>query len=253
MSTPEAKTTCRACSKPIRPGAVKCEACGSPQSDAVKCPLCGSVANASPESEFGYRCDVCGGPRVPVADTRVVLSGRTSDHLLRADLARHERAKARAAAMGTGVVGAGLVLFGAAATLFFGPLLGIPLVLLGMLAFGGTAFGLSRSASHGKGIQPAIDAAWESAAADVVASLGSATAPRLAEALGIPETRAEELLAQLEISNLVYAGAGGKYEANVRVVSSDESPEEARFAELEALAAAETEAEAKKATQKVGE
>lgn len=234
-----ARTTCRACSAPIAPGDNRCDACGAPQSDAIKCPLCGAVANTSPDDEFGYKCDVCGGPRIPIEDSRVTTGGREGEHLRVADKARHDRAKMRALAIGLGVVGAGLLGIGLVMALLF-PTLGVPIAVLGAFSFVGVFLAAQAGQKAGKAMPAAIDAAWEAAAAGAVDSMGTATAETLAKALGIEVTRAEELLARLEVSDLARADARGVYTTRARIAAPAEEP----LAELEAAADAKSDAEA---------
>lgn len=252
------RTTCRACSAPIAPGQNRCDACGSPQSDGIRCPLCGAVSNASPDDEFGYKCDVCGGPRIPIADSRVSTGGREGELLRKADKSRHDRAKMRALAFGLGLVGAGLLGIGLVASLLF-PSLGVPIAVLGAFSFVGVVLAFQAGQKHGKAIPASIDAAWEAAAAAALDSLGKATATDLAKALGIELSRAEELLARLEVSDLARADARGVYSTRARfAVPADDVPpvradidgeadtaaadaktDAEALAELEALAAAE--------------
>lgn len=234
-----ARTSCRACSKPIAPGENRCGACGSPQSDDIQCPLCGAVANTSPDAEFGYKCDVCGGPRVPVADSRVSTGGREGELLRVADKARHDRAKRRALAIGLGVVGAGLLGIGLVTSLLFATL-GVPVAVLGAFSFVGAYLAAQSGQRAGKAIPAAIDGAWEAAAAAAVDSLGTATAETLAKALGIELSRAEELLARLEVSDLARADGRGVYTTRARIAAPTEEP----VAELEAAAEAKSDAEA---------
>jgi hypothetical protein len=236
-----ARTTCRACSAPIAPGDNRCDACGSPQSDAIKCPLCGAVANTSPDAEFGYKCDVCGGPRIPVEDSRVSTGGREGELLRKADEARHDRAKRRALAMGLGLLGAGLLGIGLLLSLLF-PALGVPVAVLGAFSFVGTYLAFQAGQRAGKAIPAAIDAAWEAAAAAAVDSLGTATAETLAKALGIELSRAEELLARLEVSDLARADGRGVYTTRARFAAP--APLDEPIAELEAAAETKSDAEA---------
>lgn len=242
-----ASPRCRACGTDVPPGATKCPRCGTSQSTDV-CPHCGATAGASPDEELRWRCDICGGPRVPLADARIRRSGRENKALARAEAARKARAWSRAGAVvaglalaavlgvvglvaALGAVGAFQLGFGfvLAAVLTAGPLTGFLLWLV------------MRARARGKEIEPALDAAWMAVATDVVQQSKEPVTPHaLAEALRIEESQAEELLALLEASDIVrgdITDAGAlTYQPRMRV---DVGANAAAQAEAEAEAEAE--------------
>ncbi|UQA63707.1 zinc ribbon domain-containing protein [Polyangium aurulentum] len=247
-----ASARCRACGTDVPPGATKCPRCGTSQS-ADLCPHCGATAGASPDEELRWRCDICGGPRVPLADPRVRRTGRENKALERAEAARKARAWSRAGAVVTGlaltaVLGVvGIVAALGAAGAFN---LGFGFVLAALLTAGPLSGFLlwlvMRARARGKEIEPALDAAWMAVATDVVQQSKEPVTPRaLADALRIEESQAEELLALLEASDIVrgdISDAGAlTYQPRMRI---DAGADRAAQAEAEALAEAEAMQEA---------
>jgi uncharacterized membrane protein len=213
------------------------------------CPLCGATTGCSPDPEFRYRCDVCGGPRVPVHAPRKRQSAKELAALKRAENARKSRAKARGGAIAAGLSAVGVVgMLGLAGILsaIFGWNLGFWLIATGAFTAGPlaalTSWLASRSTRLSKEIPNAIDDAWMAAATDVVEQSNSAvTAASLAQALRIDEPQAEELLALLEASDLVRPEGNNAYRGRLRV-STSTTPETDQNAAAEAEAQAEAEA-----------
>jgi len=213
------------------------------------CPHCGATAGATRDAELRFRCDVCGGPRVPLEKRKLRRSGKEVSALKRAELGRKGRAKNRA-----GAVGAGVALAGAIGVLAIYGLLGvigvvnpgIGFFLAGLLTAGPLAaliaWFLARSRTRGKEIEPALDEAWLLVAADVAAQLeGPVTARALAEALPIEEPQAEELLALLEAHEIVRNDGSL---SRMRIGASPDKPGLAALEAAEAEAEAEAEANA---------
>lgn len=261
MDTATSTTPCRACSAPLTVGARKCDRCGVLQRDDVRCPHCGAVADAAPDAELLFACEACGGPRVPHDDAVAESDSAEVAALRKVESARRARAGWKAAG------------FGAAALLAFG---------LGMLGLAGLAFGaglklavvtvlfgaplaallgmaLRRISARSSEIRPALDAAWQAAASDVARrAQGALSAGELARALRIDEPRAEELLAQLDVNDMV---SGADTDAlrstpppRMRVDVPPEGPAEAEVeAEREAEADAAALPEAAQARAEKGE
>lgn len=205
------------------------------------CPHCGGTAGVSPDQEMRFKCDLCGGPRIPILAPSIRTSGKDLPALKKAEDARKGRAKARAAAIAGGVGLSFTVFTFAIFWLIFG--LGIVsgalfLTLAAPLA-GLLAWGSQKAAARGKEIQPALDAAWLAVASDVAAqSRGQLTAHDLAVAMGIDEAKAEELLAMVDVHRAVGGGARtdamAAFDAKLRVAA--ESAQAAQAAEREAMA-----------------
>ncbi len=222
------------------------------------CPLCGSSTGMTPDPQFRFACDVCGGPRVPMQAPRKRSSAKENNALKRADGIRKSRAKYRGGAIAAGVATAGAFgLFGLIAILsvVFG--WSIAWSFLGALLTAGplaalTAWLASRASARSKELPHAIDEAWMAAAIDVIEqSSQSVTAGALAKALHIEEPQAEELLALLEASDVVRADGNFAYRPRMRIEAPTTQPASDNLAaEAEAEAQAEAEALAQQQSAK---
>lgn len=207
----------------------KCTQCGAVFGEAYRCPLCHAESDIEANADLTWSCRACGGPRIPPT---AGPSPESEASLLAT--ARREQLRAGAFRAGAGfALGAGLlallvtnvVLFAisppalAKAFALFASV--VPLVL-SFLAF-------RRASAHKKDFKQALQQAWLSAAGRV-ARHGRVTAPALAEKLAIDEPRAELLLAELSVQDLIGEEAPA---ARVRVT------EEAIPEELSAAAAEE--------------
>lgn len=196
---------CRTCGREIAAEAPSCPHCGAANLEE-RCPHCGAVTTASPDKELRYRCDLCGGPRIPRSAPGIRRGRREAPFLKRANDARKARAKYRAITAVFAALGAGSTLLAALWLLIF-PLT-VPFAITWAL-FAGTAlamvlWSLGRGSAQTKEIAPAIDQAWVRAAGEVASSLPAPfTAAKLAQAMGVEEPLAEELLAQLEATDAV--------------------------------------------------
>lgn len=209
------------------------------------CPLCGSTTGCSPDPEFRYRCDVCGGPRVPVRAPRKRQGAKELASLKRAEASRKSRAKARGGAIFAGLSAIGMLgVLGLAGvvSMIAGWNLGLWIVLAGLATVGPltglTAWLASLASKRSKEIPVAIDEAWMAAATDIVEQSSEAiTAASLAKALQIDEDKAEELLALLEANDLVRPEGNHAYRGRLRVATP-------ALADVDNNAAAEAEAQA---------
>ena len=201
------------------------------------------MTTSSPDKELRYHCDLCGGPRLPRMDPSLKRPRREGPLLRRANDARKARAKYRAMALGGGALGIVSTLFAALWLLIF-PLtlpFGVAWALFGATALALIAGGLSRASSKTEEISPAISQAWLTAAGDVVARMKAPfSAAALAKAMGIDERAAEDLLAQLDASDVVRSDVteAGEvaYQPKLRV--SDAAEQSAAEEEAEAVAEA---------------
>ena len=96
--------TCRVCGTGLEPDSFRCAHCGATYGERNRCPHCGAVADVEPHKTLRYRCRVCGGPRVPLADNTIEPSGVEWPLLEEA-----QRARMRVAAWRVGREGEGLV------------------------------------------------------------------------------------------------------------------------------------------------
>jgi hypothetical protein len=167
-----------------------------------------------------------------------------------------------------------------AATVAGGLLLGFDMLLLSLvLLISGLSFGLllaglvttvplagfvlwalGRARARGREIGPALDAAWLAAATDVASQAeGAMTARDLATALGVGEAQAEELLALLEVNDVVRGAmtAGGEmaYAPRFRIAGkpgAEAEPVAIAAAEQEAIAVDEAAAEERRRAADAG-
>jgi zinc-ribbon domain len=246
--TPAAPFTsrCRSCGQEISPEAPSCPHCGA-QNLEERCPHCGAVTTSSTDKELRYKCDLCGGPRVPRLSPKL-RGGKTRrdvPFLKRANDARKSRAKYRAVATIAGVMGLGSVALSALWLLIFPATL--PFLVTAELFVGTALFlvlwAIARAGGKTKEIAPQIDQAWQRAAADAAAAMKAPfTAAMLADAMGIEESVAEELLAHLDVSDVLRSDVteAGEiaYQPKFRVDAAGPEASEAA-AEIEALAEAE--------------
>jgi hypothetical protein len=246
----ERKARCRACSAAIAADAMRCDNCGAMQKD-VKCPRCGAMAGTRVDREMRHVCEVCGAPRAPVLDARYRSTGKELAPLERAEAARRARAGYRAAAGASGALLAFSTAMILAIAAIFG--MGIAFALTSLMVMGTlvalTAWSWSRANARTKEIEPALDAAWTAIATDVAQQTrGSLTAGDLAKALSIEEPQAEQLLALLDVNDVVKSDftEDGQvaYSSRMRVDPTVELPTPAAPAKSEDEAAAEAEADA---------
>ncbi|AUX25960.1 hypothetical protein SOCEGT47_065130 [Sorangium cellulosum] len=247
---PPGAARCRVCAATLAPGSASCPRCGADQGGET-CPHCDAVAGVSPHPELRFRCDVCGGPRIPVTDARIRRSGREVPLLQQARAAASARAGWRAAGIAAGaLLGFEIFLF-ALLLLILGAKVG--LFLAGLLtvtpvaAF--TVWAVRRARARGRDVAPALDAAWVSVASDVARQTEHPLSTgALASTLRIAEPQAEELLALLEVNDVVRApGSAGELGRAPKVRIGPAAPGEtfaeggasALAAEEEALAAGE--------------
>jgi hypothetical protein len=248
MITPPAGShPCRVCAAAVPAGAARCGQCGAAQVDLGPCPLCGGQGGSSPDPELRFACDLCGGPRVPWLDTSIQPSGLDAPLLRKADAARKARAAWRGTAFAAGiafvlaVVPFVLLLAVIGAKLF----VLVPGLLFTGLFGGMLAMAIGRARSRGAEIAPALDGAWLAAATAIARQVpGPIGAADLSKRLGIEEPQAEELLALLDVNGVSTDATAAP---RVRIASAPGAPPpEALAAEQEALADAETAAEAER-------
>ena len=214
------------------------------------CPLCGATTGCSPDPEFRYRCDVCGGPRIPLQAPRTRRNAKELAALKRAESTRNSRAKTRGGAFAAGLSAVGIVgLLGLAGivSIVAGWNLGLWIFLAGLSTAGPlamlTGWLVSRSSRLSKEIPVAIDEAWMAAATDIVEQSNTpVTATALAKALRIDEPQAEELLALLEASDVVRPAGNLAYQARRVRLETPATGTSERDLAAEAEAQAEAEA-----------
>ena len=185
---------------------LRCGACGAVHGENYRCPHCKAGADLEASGTDRFRCKACGGPRIFLDTPDLTASGREVPLLERAQRARIKGALLRLLAYSLLAAG-GLALFGVVATIvLLSPGLG-PSALLAVAAALPLAsgFALSRmGASIRAGAERAVAEAELSVTEDVVRGLGrEIEAAELAAVLHVREERAEELLAELSVNDVL--------------------------------------------------
>jgi len=177
-----------------------------PLKGASECPHCGSHAVTLRHDEHRYVCGVCGGPRIHIDAEDVELSGDEFEPLQRAQAARKSRFWWRLWGVFGGLVGSfGLLTTAIMALLFEPGVIGAGLGIAAALPFLLLAFtALGKNKTRTEDIQRAVDAAWKSAARDLVlASPEGLTAKQLSKKLPLSVQAAETLLAELSVDDML--------------------------------------------------
>ena len=245
---------CRSCGREIAAGAASCSHCGAANLEE-RCPHCSAVTTASLDDELRWRCDLCGGPRMPRREPGVPRARNETAQLQKANASRKVRAKSRALAAVFAAMGIGSTLLFALWSLIF-PAWPVAVV---WAMFAGTAlfvvlWSLGRAKTATKEMKAAIEQAWLAAAEAVTARMkGPFSSAKLAKALGVESAQAEELLTLLEAHDVVRSDVtdAGElaYQPKLRVDDADLSSPEAEaeaLAEAEVMAAEERRAKAGK-------
>lgn len=193
--------TCQTCGRALAPDAAVCRGCGAAQGEANRCPHCDAVADVERHGSLGFRCLVCGGPRVALDFEGVVPSARTNDALRSAGKEQTQHLVLSAAGFALLGLGALAVLVATLAVLATSQS-----ALLAVLALGTTAvpllagaFALTRAARARKLRQAALLRARASALGDVQAVTGVLSPERVSEVLRISKEAAELLSAEASV------------------------------------------------------
>lgn len=172
---------------------------------AGSCPHCNVVADVEPHGALGFRCLVCGGPRVLVEGAGVEHSPATRSALKSAKA--HHTKHLLLSAAGFSLVGLGglSLLLASAVLLAASP--GLLLTLFTLLAccvpLAGGAWGLTRASAARASRRAALHDARSSALADAQAQLGALDAQQAAQLLRIDTDQAELLLAEASVASLL--------------------------------------------------
>jgi hypothetical protein len=192
----------------LPPDSAVCTACGAAHGETNRCPHCHAVADVEPHAALGFRCLVCGGPRVALNVSGVVPSPATLAALSAAAKRQTEHLMYSAAglvllAMGALALVIATVVVAAAA----------PGVVPTVAAYLGAtvpavagALALGRSATARKRRGEALYAAQVAALSDVQAVTGVLDATRVAEIMRLTPERAELLLAEASVASLLEHG-----------------------------------------------
>ncbi|MEO8904584.1 MAG: hypothetical protein ABI488_19415 [Polyangiaceae bacterium] len=241
MTSPDAALAarpdaCSACGGPLD-ALGRCAKCGAVFGEAYRCPLCQALSDVESDPTLYCRCRSCGGPRIPPSGS---LMTEPEVALLRS--ARAEQLRAGAFKAGAGFAVASGTLSFLVTTVVILATAPAPFVKFAAFAaclvpFVLSFFALSRSRTHARKLDAALQQAWLLAASRVVAQEGGQmTSAALAKTLRIDEARAEFLLAEVSVQDFV-SPARAEWPGRVRVTELAD-PEEARAEAERARAAA---------------
>ena len=220
---------CSVCSGPLDPLG-RCAKCGVVFGEAYRCPLCQAISDVEASGTTYTRCRSCGGPRIPpnespISEAEVAL-------LLSA---RSEQLRAGAFRAGSGFAlasGAVSLLVTLVVFLVTSPaaLAKVAALIASVVPFALSFVALRRARSHAKKFEAALQQAWFLAASRLVqAHDGKLGAKDLAQLLRVDEARAELLLAEVSVQDLLRSPA--ELAPRVRVTELSDPVEIAAAAE----------------------
>jgi len=229
--------TCRTCGRALPPGSAVCPGCGAAHGEANQCPHCHAVADVAPHPTLGFRCLVCGGPRVALDVQNVSPSARTRAALESAGREQTKHLMFQAGGLVLSGMGLLALLIATVVVLSTGPnaLLTIAAFGAGCVPLIAGLFALARAAGARKLRGQAVHAAQVSALGDVQAVLGLLDAARVSQVMRIPPEQAELLLAEASVATYLNEGPAPR----VRVDGSTSGTVLGDSAELEETAATE--------------
>jgi hypothetical protein len=199
----EVTATCRTCGQALAPGSAICQRCGAAHGAANRCPHCDVVADVEPHAALGFRCLVCGGPRVALDLQGVAPSARTNDALRSAAKEQLQQSMLAAAGFALAGMGALSLLVATVAVLATGPsaLLTVAAYVASVVPLATGVFALTKAARARKLRTEALLRARVSALGDVQAVTGLLAVERVSAVLRISPEAAELLLAEASVAS----------------------------------------------------
>jgi len=202
------RATCQTCGQPLAPGSAACTACGAAHGESNRCPHCGAIADVEPHAALGFRCLVCGGPRLSLNIDGVTPSSPTLEALRRAAKRQTEHVIYSSVGLVLSAMGALALVIATLVVVAASPGV-LPLVAL----YGGALvpvvaglFALSRARAARTSRAEALHTAEVGALGDVQAVTGALDAQRVAEIMRLRPERAELLLAEASVAALLEQG-----------------------------------------------
>ena len=202
------RATCHACGRPLPPGSAVCPSCGAAHGDSNRCPHCNAIADVEPHATLGFRCLVCGGPRVALDVGGVSPSAPTVAALRSAGKSQTENLLYSSAGFVLTGMGMLALLIASLVVLTASPGL-VPTLAAYLGALVPTVAGLlalGRAGTVRKLRGQALRAAEVSALGDVQAVTGPLDAKRVSEIMRLAPERAELLLAEASVATLLGQG-----------------------------------------------
>ena len=199
------RVPCRNCGQQLPPGQSVCPACGAAHGEANRCPHCDAIADVEPHTALGFRCLVCGGPRVALDVAGVTPGERTRKALVDAGSEQTKHIMFSAAGLALTGLGGLALLIATVVVLSASP--GLVATLATFLAaavpFVAGLLALSRAATARNLRDEALRTAQISALGDVQTVTGVLDAKRVTELMRLTPERAELLLAEASIATLL--------------------------------------------------
>lgn len=190
--------------------------------EASRCPHCGNLAKTEPAGWARYRCMICGGPRIPGRSAEAGSADNEAAPLFQAK--RRHRAFLGYRALATVVGGSGLLIVSLTLLILLLASASLATSLL-WLAFASIpvvagAWAWRRGTLARKARNEALDDAWVAAAyATLGEHGGELSAQALGKVLGVEESYADRLLAELSVDDEVVSRVSDDGEVLYRAVA----------------------------------
>jgi len=194
---------CSVCSGPLDPLG-RCTQCGAVFGDAYRCPLCQAISDVEASAQQYTRCRSCGGPRIPPSESPV---SEAEVACLRSARSAQLRAGAFRAGFGFALVSGAVSLLVTLVVFLVttpAPVAKVAALVASSLPFALAFFAFRSARSQTRKFESALQQAWFLAASRLVqAHGGRLTAKDLARLLRVDEARAELLLAEVNVQELL--------------------------------------------------
>lgn len=202
---PDRATPCRNCGQALPSGKSACPSCGAAQGEGNRCPHCHALADVAPHAALGFRCLVCGGPRVALDSADVSLSAQTNQALANAGTEQTKHLMFSAAGYFLAGMGALALLLAAVVDVSASPGLvaTIAVYLAAAVPFAAGLFSLAGARAARKRRAEALRVAQIGALSDVQAVKGALSPAGVAQLMRISPERAELLLAEASVASML--------------------------------------------------
>ncbi len=209
------------------------------------CPHCRTTAGVSAARGGGYRCKLCGGPRVVSDQAKLALSGKEVPHLQEARRAGRARWLWLAASGTGGLFAFGSITFTLLLVLLFDPTAIVTSLLLGLSALPllFALWSFRRAKRAGAHASAALNEARLGAIRDVLSDGRELSANDVSSLLALPPETSEHLLAELNVEDSVMSTVTETGDVTYRNASLrmriDEAARAAGLEDLEETAASD--------------
>jgi hypothetical protein len=202
---PAMSAPCRTCGQPLPAGKALCPTCGAAHGEANRCPHCRALADVEPHRALGFRCLVCGGPRIAI-DLDGVTLGDSAKRALES-AAREQTKHLMFTAGGLVLAGMGALALLIATVVVVTAAPGIAAGLAAFLAAGvplaAGLWALTRATGARRLRDRALHQARVAALANVQAITGVLDAARVAQLMRLDAEQAELLLAEASVATML--------------------------------------------------